>query len=81
MIRWFCAFAIRDSIALLQGDAERVVEQRLVATHDLQADLLKVRHHGSNTSSTLELLNTVHPRWAITFFGARNSFGHPGSKP
>lgn len=70
-------FRYRDSTALLEGDAERVVEQRLVATHDLRADLLKVGHHGSNTSSTLELLNAVHPRWAIISVGARNTFGHP----
>ena len=36
-------FRYRDSRALLEGDAERVVEQRLVATHNLQADLLKGR--------------------------------------
>jgi competence protein ComEC len=35
------------------------------------------RHHGSNTSSTLEWLNAVHPRWAIISVEARNSFGHP----
>ena len=70
-------FRYRDSSALLEGDAERVVEQRLVASHDLHADLLKVGHHGSNTSSTLELLNAVHPRWAIISVGARNTFGHP----
>jgi competence protein ComEC len=70
-------FRYRGSRALLEGDAERVVEQRMVATHDLQADLLKVWHHGSNTSSTPELLNAVHPRWAIISVGARNSFGHP----
>jgi competence protein ComEC len=70
-------FRYRESSALLEGDAERVVEQRLVATHDLHADLLKVGHHGSNTSSTLAWLNAVHPRWAIISVGARNSFGHP----
>jgi competence protein ComEC len=70
-------FRYKDSGALLEGDAERVVEQRLVATHNLQADLLKIGHHGSNTSSTAELLNAVHPRWAIISVGARNTFGHP----
>ena len=67
----------RDSTALLEGDAERVVEQRMVATHDLHADLVKVGHHGSNTSSTEELIEAVHPRWAIISVGMRNTFGHP----
>jgi competence protein ComEC len=67
----------RDSSALLEGDAERVVEQRMIATHDLHADLLKVGHHGSNTSSTQELVNAVHPHWAVISVGAHNPFGHP----
>ena len=67
----------RGSTALLEGDAERVVEQRMVATHDLQADLLKVGHHGGNTSSSEELIDAVHPQWAVISVGSRNTFGHP----
>lgn len=67
----------RDSTALLEGDAERPVEQRMVTTHEMHADLLKVGHHGSNTSSTQELVNAVHPRWAVISVGAHNTFGHP----
>lgn len=67
----------RDSSALLEGDAERVVEQRMIATYDLHADLLKVGHHGSNTSSSQELVNAVHPHWAVISVGAHNPFGHP----
>jgi competence protein ComEC len=67
----------RDSTALLEGDAERVVEQRMLATHEMHADLLKVGHHGSNTSSTEELIQAVHPRWAIISVGSHNTFGHP----
>lgn len=66
-----------NSSALLEGDAERVVEERMVTSQDLRADLLKVGHYGSNTSSSLELLNAVHPRWAIISVGACNTFGHP----
>ena len=65
------------SSALLEGDAEKAVEQRMVATHDMQADLFKVGHHGSNTSSTDELIRAVHPRWAVISVGTRNTFGHP----
>ena len=70
----------RDSTALLEGDAERVVEQRMIATHNLRADLLKVGHHGSNTSSTQEWIDAVRPHWAIISVGARNTFGHPRSE-
>lgn len=67
----------QDSSALLEGDAEKAVEERMVATHDLRADLLKVGHHGSNTSSTEQLIQAVHPRWAVISVGPRNTFGHP----
>ena len=66
-----------DSSALMEGDAESVVEERMVAAHNLHADLLKVGHHGSNTSSTPEMLQAVHPRWAVISVGVRNTFGHP----
>jgi competence protein ComEC len=67
----------RDSSALLEGDAEKPVEQRMVASHELHADLLKVGHHGSITSSTQEWIDAVRPRWAVISVGTRNTFGHP----
>jgi competence protein ComEC len=67
----------RQSSILLEGDAERPVEQRMAAQHDLKSDLLKVAHHGSATSSTSEFLRAVRPRWAVISVGAGNSFGHP----
>jgi competence protein ComEC len=62
--------------ALLAGDAERQVE-RQVALSASHADLLKVAHHGSATSTTPELLAAVTPRYALISAGWRNSFGHP----
>jgi competence protein ComEC len=62
--------------ALLEGDAERKTERR-VAEEEPQADLLKVGHHGSSTSTWPELLTAVHPRFAIISVGARNVYGHP----
>ena len=47
------------------------------SSDNLNADLLKVGHHGSETSSTPELVNAVKPRWAIISVGATNTFGHP----
>lgn len=69
--------SFREARVLLEGDAEQAVEQRMVATHDLHADLLKVGHHGSTTSTTEEFVRAVGPRWAVISVGAGNSFGHP----
>jgi competence protein ComEC len=62
--------------ALLTGDLERKME-KLVATEGVRADLLKVAHHGSATSTTPELLAAVQPKFAIISDGFRNPFGHP----
>ncbi len=65
--------------ALLMGDAERWAEQRLLRTAPgaLKADLLKVGHHGSRTSSSPALLAAVRPALATISCGVRNRFGHP----
>ncbi|HEY2115913.1 MAG TPA: DNA internalization-related competence protein ComEC/Rec2, partial [Candidatus Angelobacter sp.] len=65
-----------ETRALLAGDLERKMEQ-FVATESPTADLLKVAHHGSATSTTPELLAAVHPRMAVISVGYNNSFGHP----
>jgi competence protein ComEC len=64
---------------LLVGDAERSEEDWLLQhdSADLHADVLKVGHHGSNTSSTPAFLNAVHPRLALVSVGAGNKYGHP----
>ncbi len=56
---------------LLAGDAEREEERDLLSSgQDLSADVLKVAHHGSDTSSTREFLDAVKPRWAAVSVGA-----------
>jgi competence protein ComEC len=62
--------------ALLEGDAERKTERQVAEEHP-QADLLKVGHHGSATSTWPELLAAVHPRFALISVGTRNVYGHP----
>ena len=63
---------------LLTGDMERVMEYRLLESPlQLQADVLKVGHHGSKTSSSEEFLEAVSPSVAVISAGFENSFGHP----
>jgi competence protein ComEC len=64
---------------LLMGDAEHHAEEALLASapRELDADLLKVGHHGSRTSTTAPFLAAVSPRYASISCGTRNTFGHP----
>lgn len=62
---------------LLEGDAEKAVERRIALLYHPRADLLKVGHHGSATSTTPEILATVRPRFAVISLGFRTSFGFP----
>ena len=65
-----------DTRALLAGDLQKTME-RFVASESPRADVLKVDHHGSATSTTPELLAAVQPRFAVISAGYGNSFGHP----
>jgi competence protein ComEC len=63
---------------LLAGDIEQSAEESIVASGaDLRADLLKVPHHGSRTSSTESFIRAVNPRYAVISVGERSRFGHP----
>lgn len=62
---------------LFTGDMERPAEETLVRAHaDLNADILKVPHHGSRTSSSTGFLLAIHPSLAVISVG-ENSHGHP----
>jgi competence protein ComEC len=63
---------------LLTGDIERPVEELLAIQGSLtHADVLKVGHHGSKTSTSEEFLEAVSPSIAVISAGYENSFGHP----
>ena len=64
---------------LFVGDAEREEEGELLERDpgQLRADVLKVGHHGSRTSSSREFLAAVAPHVAVVSAGCRNRFGHP----
>ena len=62
---------------LLTGDAEAITEQDMVSQNLVpDVDVLKVGHHGSNTSTTQEFLNKAKPEHAVISVG-ENSYGHP----
>jgi len=63
---------------LLAGDIEQSAEDSLVQSGaTLRADLLKVPHHGSRTSSTEAFIDAVKPKYAVISVGERSRFGHP----
>jgi competence protein ComEC len=63
---------------LLPGDIEKKVEVDLVRDHSaIDADFLKVPHHGSKASSIEAFVTAVQPRVAVVSVGENNQFGHP----
>ncbi|MCL2572519.1 MAG: MBL fold metallo-hydrolase [Defluviitaleaceae bacterium] len=60
------------------GDAEALAEREIIdAGHYLRADILRLGHHGSRTSTTQEFLDAVSPSIAIIQVGEGNRYGHP----
>ncbi len=68
--------SVGGTAALLEGDAEPLVERRIVAEHP-EAMVLKVAHHGSARATSGDLLTALHPRYAVISVGVRNVYGHP----
>jgi competence protein ComEC len=68
--------AIGRRTLLLTGDIEREAEAEL-ASRRVRADVLKVAHHGSRSSTTSAFLDAVAPKIALISCGRRNLFGHP----
>ena len=67
-----------DVSFLLTGDAEKQSEKEMIASGaDLSADVLKLGHHGSSTSSTAAFLKAVNPDYAVISCGVNNDYGHP----
>jgi competence protein ComEC len=67
-----------DDSILFTGDIEKQAEvQILNANTDLHADVVKVPHHGSRTSSTEAFVRATSPKYAIISVGQKSMFGHP----
>ena len=63
---------------LFTGDAQKDVEKEILATNeDISADILKVGHHGSSTSTTKDFLNKVNPSIGVISVGQDNTYNHP----
>ena len=68
----------KDTSYLFTGDAETINEKEL--SGDISADVLKVGHHGSDTSSSLNFIKRANPKLAVISVGKDNSYGHPHQK-
>lgn len=70
---------------LFTGDIEKIAEKKILEEYDnkekiLKANILKVAHHGSKTSSTEEFIKLVDPKIAIIGVGKNNMFKHPSEE-
>lgn len=68
-----------DTSVILTGDSPQVIEKYLAALDGelLDADILKVGHHGSDTSSAEVFISAASPDFGVVSAGADNSYGHP----
>ena len=63
---------------LFMGDAEQEVETQMLAEHtNVSADIIKIGHHGSDTSSSVSFLKAVDPDVAVISVGEDNAYDHP----
>lgn len=67
----------QDIDFLLMSDVEREQEKELMDKFNLQAEIIKVAHHGSNTSTSYGFLKHVKPKVAVLTYSKTNDFGHP----
>lgn len=67
---------------LFTGDIEKLAEQQILKAEkaEIRADILKVAHHGSKTSSIPEFIKAVKPKIALIGVGKNNTFGHPNQQ-
>lgn len=69
----------KDTSILLTGDASKINESDIVEVYEaqLRSDILKVGHHGSQTSTLDSFVQSVNPSFGIISAGCNNRFGHP----
>ncbi len=63
------------------GDAGVEVEKRIIENYNIKnIDFLKVGHHGSNTSTSVEFINYINPKYSIISVGKNNRYNHPNKE-
>ena len=71
-----------DRAFVFTGDAGTKVEKQMLSSgYTLTADVLKLGHHGSNTSNSDAFIRRVDPAYAVITCGEGNSYGHPHQEP
>lgn len=70
-------FTYDDLTYLFMGDASQDIEKQLLENYDLKCDVLKVGHHGSNTSSSFAFLEALDCKVALISAGYKNKYNHP----
>lgn len=72
-------FVYKNTSFISGGDAEKAVEENIIDMYGykINSDVLKVNHHGSDTSSCQSFVEAVNPTYAVMSLGADNSYGFP----
>ena len=66
---------------MFMGDASSTTEHEILNKYNLtDIDVLKVGHHGSKTSSSIEFINEINPKYSVISVGKNNRFGHPNKE-
>ena len=66
---------------MFMGDASVITEKEILDKYNLQnIDVLKVGHHGSKTSSSIEFIDEINPKYSIISVGKNNRYGHPNKE-
>lgn len=65
---------------LFMGDTSKEIEKQLMDTYDLKADVIKIGHHGSNTSSDAAFLDSLDCKIALISAGYKNKYDHPSTE-
>ena len=66
---------------MFMGDASSLTEREILNKYNLsKIDVLKVGHHGSKTSSSVEFINEINPKYSIISVGKNNRYGHPNKE-
>ncbi len=69
---------IKNNNILLMADADKKVEKNIINEYNLpKMDILKVGHHGSNTSSDASFISKIKPVYSVVSVGKNNRYGHP----